>query len=257
MISTLAYVNPEAKIGSNVTIHPFAYIDKDVVIGDDCVIMPYVSVMAGTRMGKGNKVFQHAVLGAEPQDMKYNGEDTLLIIGDNNHIRENVVIARSIYTDGRATTIGNDNFLMDKVHICHDVTIANHCVVGIGSTLAGESIIDSCAILSGNVVLYQHAHVGSWSMVQGGTRLAKDVPPYIIVSGNPPEYRGVNAQVLAKHNNVPEKKLRHIVNAYRLVFQGNFSLHDAISKIEAQVPMSDEIQHILDFCKASKNGVVK
>ncbi len=257
MISTLAYVNPEAKIGKNATIHPFAYIDKDVVIGDDCVIMPYVSIMAGTRMGKGNKVFQHAVLGAEPQEMNYNGEDTLLIIGDNNHIRENVVIARSIYSDGRATTIGNDNFLMDKAHLCHDVKIGNHCVVGISSTLAGECTLDDCAILSGNVVLYQHSHVGSWSLIQGGTRISKDVPPYVMIAGNPPTYRGVNATVLMKHHDVEEKTLRHIVNAYRLVYQGNFSLHDALGKIEAQVPMGPEIQHILDFCKASKHGIVK
>ncbi len=257
MISTLAYVSPEAKIGKNVTIHPFAYIDRDVVIGDDCVIMPYASVMAGTRMGKGNKVFQHAVLGAEPQDLNYNGEDTLLMIGNNNHIRENVVVARSIYTDGRATTIGDDNFLMDKVHICHDAIVGNHCVAGIGTTLAGECILDDCTILSGNVVLYQRCHVGSWSLIQGGSRISKDIPPYVIISGNPPTYHGVNASVMMKHNQTPEKILRHIVNAYRLVFQGNFSLHDALNKIEDQVPMSEEIQSIIDFCKNSKQGIVK
>ncbi len=257
MISPLAYVSPEAKVGKNVTIHPFAFIDKDVVIGDDCVIMPHASVMAGTRMGKGNKVFQNAVLGAEPQDMNYNGEDTLLVIGDNNHIRENVVIARSIYTDERATTIGDDNFLMDKVHICHDVHIKKHCVVGIGTTLAPECVVEECAILSGNVVLYQNCHVGAWSLIQGGSRISKDVPPYVIISGNPPTYHGVNATVLTKHHDVSERILRHIVNAYRLVFQGNFSLHDALSKIEIQVPMSEEIQHIIDFCKNSKQGIVK
>lgn len=145
MISPLAYVDPGAKIGKNVTIQPFAYIEKDVEIGDDCIIMAYASVLNGTRMGKGNKIHHHAVLGSEPQDFHYTGEDSSLIIGDNNHIRENVVISRATFS-GNATRIGNENFLMDKVHICHDVQIGNHCVAGIETTMpvnANSMIVSS------------------------------------------------------------------------------------------------------------------
>ena len=141
MISPLASIAPGAKIGKNVIIQPFAYIEDNVEIGDDCIIMPYASVLNGTRLGKGNKVYQHAVLGAEPQDFHYKGEESSLIIGDNNHIRENVVISRATF-GGNATKIGNGNFLMDKVHICHDVQIGDNCVAGIGTTIAGECTLD-------------------------------------------------------------------------------------------------------------------
>lgn len=256
MISPLAYVDPEAKIGKNVTIEPFAYIEKDVEIGDDCVIMAYASILKGTRMGKGNKIHHHAVLGAEPQDFHYTEEETNLIIGDNNHIRENVVISRATFA-GNATKIGNENFLMDKVHICHDVQIGNHCVAGIATTIAGECTLDDCVILSGNVILHQYCHVGSWTLIQSGCRISKDVPPYIIMSGNPATYHGVNAVVLTQHHNTPERILRHIANAYRLIYQGNFSLTDAVQKIIDQVPMSEEIENIVSFVKGSERGIVK
>ena len=145
MISPLAYVDPEAKIGKNVTIQPFAYIEKGVEIGDDCIIMSYASILKGTKIGKGNKIHQNAVLGAEPQDFHYTGEESSLIIGEKNDIRENVVISRATFA-GNATKIGNGNYLMDKVHLCHDVQLGNNCVVGIGTTIAGECVLDDCVI---------------------------------------------------------------------------------------------------------------
>ena len=255
MISPLAYVDPEAKLGKNVTVLPFAYIEKNVEIGDD-VIMSYASILQGTKMGKGNKVHQNAVLGAEPQDFHYTGEESSLIIGDNNDIRENVVISRATFA-GNATKIGNGNYLMDKVHLCHDVQISNNCVVGIGTTIAGECMLDDCAILSGNVTLHQYCHIGSWTLVQSGCRISKDVPPYVIMSGNPVAYHGVNAVVLSQHRNTSERVLRHIANAYRLIYQGNFSVQDAVQKIIDQVPMSEEIENIVNFVKNSERGIVK
>ena len=159
MISPLAYVDPEAKLGKNVTVLPFAYIEKNVEIGDDCVIMSYASILQGTKMGKGNKVHQNAVLGAEPQDFHYTGEESSLIIGDNNDIRENVVISRATHESG-CTRIGDSNYLMDGVHLCHDVQVGNHCVLGIKSTVAGDCHIDDCTILSSNVILHQNCHIG-------------------------------------------------------------------------------------------------
>lgn len=255
MISPLAFVDPAAKIGKNVTIQPFAYIEGDVEIGDDCIIMANASVLNGTRMGKGNKIHQGTVLGSEPQDFHYTGEKSLLIIGDHNDIRENVVISRATHA-GKASRIGNENYLMDGVHLCHDVQIGNHCVLGIKTTVAGECTIDDCTILSSNVILHQNCHIGHWTLVQSGCRLSKDVPPYVIMSGNPAAYHGINAVVLQSKNQVTERVLRHIVNAYRLIYQGNFSITDALQKIEDQVPMSEEIRHIIDFVGKSK-GIVK
>lgn len=255
MIKSISLLDPTAKIGKNVTIQPFAYIEGDVEIGDDSIIMSGARILSGTRMGKGNKVHHGAVLGTEPQDFHYTGEKTQLIIGDRNDIRENVVISRGTH-EGQCTRIGNENYLMDGVHLCHDVQIADHCVLGIKTTVAGECRIDSCVILSSNVLLQQNCHIGIWSLVQSGCRIAKDVPPYIIMAGNPAEYHGVNAMVLQHKNMVTERILRHIMNAYRLVYQGNFSIQDALQKIEDQMPMSDEIHNIINFIRNSP-GIVK
>ncbi|MEG1579983.1 MAG: acyl-ACP--UDP-N-acetylglucosamine O-acyltransferase [Bacteroidaceae bacterium] len=255
MISPLAYVNPEAKIGENVTVEPFAYIDKNVEIGDDCVIKAYASVLDGTKMGKNNKVYQHAVLGCEPQDFHYKGEKSELLIGDNNHIRENVVISRATH-EGQATRIGNGNFLMDQVHLCHDVIIHNECVLGIGAIVAGECEMDDHSILSTDVIVHQYSHIGRCSVVQSGCRIIKDVPPYALMQGNPVAYHGVNSVVL-KNFNTSDRVLRHIANAYRIIYHGNFSLEDAVQKIVDQVPMSDEIKNIVTFVRASKRGIIR
>ncbi len=256
MISPLAYVHPEAKLGKNVEVGPFAYIDKGVIIGDNCVIKPHVSILEGTTMGTGNIVYENAVIGSTPQDFHFvEGQKTHVVIGDNNRIRENVVIAGSTYED-KATTIGNNNFLMERTHICHDVHIFNHCVVGIGSCIAGESELHDYSIQSNGVVVQQHVRVGRFSLIQSGCRVQKDVPPYVILGGNPASYHGINTVVL-KHFKVTDRILRHIANTYRIIYTGNFSLQDAVTKIPEQIPMSDEIQKILDFIQEAKNGIVR
>ena len=256
MISPLAFVHPEAKLGANVEVEPFAYIGKGVVIGDNCVIKAHASILDGTTMGTGNIVHQNAVIGSTPQDFHYvEGKPCRVVIGNDNHIRENVVIAGSSYED-KATTIGDGNFLMDRVHICHDVKIYNKCVVGIGACIAGECELHDCSIQSTGVVVQQHVRVGRYSLIQSGCRVQKDVPPYVILGGNPASYHGVNAVVL-QHVNVTERIIRHIANTYRIIYTGNFSLEDAVIKIPEQIPMSDEIQDILNFIKGAKHGIVR
>ena len=146
MISPLAYIDSSAKIGKNVTIHPFAYIDKNVEIGDNCTIMPYASILNGTRMGNNNIIYQTAIVGAAPQDFKFKGDETLLIIGDNNTIREKVIINRAT-NKGDSTVIGNGNFLLEGVHIAHDTYIGNDCILGNGTKTAGNCKLDDKAIL--------------------------------------------------------------------------------------------------------------
>lgn len=255
MISPLAYVDAGAKIGKNVTVHPFAYIDKNVEIGDNCEILPYASVLSGTRMGSGNKVFQGAVLGAMPQDFAYKGGDTILEIGNDNTFRENVVINRATHPEG-CTSIGNGNFLHEGVHVSHDTRICNNSVIGYGSKISGNCLIQDYVIFGGGILVSQGCRVGTWSMVQTGCRFRKDVPPYIIAAKEPIEYYGINAVVL-KQEGFSEKVLKHIANTYRLIYQSNTSIVDALLRIRDQIPMSAEIENIIEFVQGSKLGLIK
>lgn len=254
-ISEKAHVSPKAKIGKNVTIYPFAYIEDDVVIGDDCVIYPYVSIMNGTRMGRGNRVFQNTVLGAEPQDFNYRGDASQLIIGDENIIRENVVINRATFSDGK-TVIGNRNFLMEGVHISHDTKIGTMNVFGYGTKIAGDCEIGDRTIFSSGVIANPGARVGDAVMIQSGTRFSKDVPPFIVATHNPVAYGGINRKIL-EDLGTPENVIGHVANAYRLVFHGQTSLFDAIHQIKDQVPDGKEVGIIVKFLEETKGIIAK
>lgn len=254
MISSRAEIDPRAKIGKNVKIFPFAYIEGDVEIGDDCVIYPYVSIMNGTRMGRGNTVYQNTVLAAIPQDFNYRGEDSQLVIGDNNIIRENVVINRATHSDGQ-TVIGNNNFIMEGVHISHDTKIGNYNVFGYGTKIAGDCIISNRVIFSSGVIANPGARVGDAVMIQSGCRFSKDVPPFIVATENPIKYGGINSNILTSYN-VDEKTQQHIANAYRLIFHGQTSVFDAVMQVKEQVPDGEEIRNIIDFINGSKLGII-
>lgn len=254
MISQQAYIDPKAKIGNNVTVYPFAYIEGDVEIGDDCVIYPYVSIMNGTQMGRGNKVFQNTVLGAVPQDFNYKGDVTRLVIGDENIFRENVVINRATFADGE-TRIGNRNFFMEGVHISHDTKVADYCTFGYGTKVAGDCDIHSAAIFSSGVILNSNVRIGGASMVTGGVRISRDVPPFIVATDNPVRYGGVN-ETLLKSSGTSDKVIGHIANAYRLVFHGQTSVFDAVIQIQEQVPDGKEVRAIVDFIKNTKLGII-
>jgi len=254
MISPKAEIDPRAKIGKNVTIFPFAYIEGDVEIGDDCVIFPYVSIMNGTKLGRGNKIHQNTVLGAIPQDFNYCGDETELVIGDDNIIRENVVINRATFKGGK-TILGNRNFLMEGVHVSHDTKIKGNGVFGYGSKIAGDCEIDDYVIFSSGVIANPGARVGRGSMIQSGCRISKDVPPYIVASENPVRFGGVNTCILKAHN-VSDKVQSHIANAYRLIFHGQTSVFDAVIQVKEQVPDGPEIQNIVNFINATKLGLI-
>jgi len=254
MISPKAEIDPKARIGKNVTIYPFAYIEGNVEIGDDCVIYPYVSIMNGTRMGRGNKVYQNTVLGAEPQDFNYCGEDSQLVIGDENIIRENVVINRATHCSGK-TVIGNRNFLMEGVHVSHDTKIGRANVLGYGTKIAGDCIIGDRVIFSSGVIANPGVRVGNAAMLQAGCRVSKDVPPFIIATDNPVKFGGVNSTLLRNYG-VNEKILSHIANAYRLIFHGQTSVFDAVIQVEEQVPDGEEIRNIINFIRGTKLGII-
>ena len=254
MISDKAYIATGAKIGKNVKIYPFAYIEDDVVIGDDCVIFPYVSIMKGTRLGRGNKVYQNTVLGAEPQDFNFQGDNTALVIGDENIFRENVVINRATFKDGE-TRIGNRNFFMEGVHISHDTKVDDLCTFGYGTKVAGDCEIHSAVIFSSGVIVNANVRVGGASMVTGGVRISKDVPPFIVATDNPVRYGGVN-ETLLNNSGIDLKVIGHIANAYRLVFHGQTSVFDAINQIKEQVPSGKEVNSIISFLENTQIGII-
>lgn len=247
MISPLAHVDPSAKIGENVTIHPFAFIDANVEIGDGCEIMSYTSVIRGTRMGKNNKVYQGSIIGADSQDFRWKGEESFCFIGDNNVIREHVIINRGISSE-RGTRIGNDSFIMAETHIGHDTNIKGKCVIGNGVTIAGNAEVGECTILSSGVILHENSKVGSWVLIKGGCRISGNVPPYIIVAHNPVAYFGVNAVILRKHG-FTEEQIDDVAKAYRHVYQTGTSVFNALKRIEADVEEGDVRANIVNFIR--------
>ena len=252
-ISPKAEIDPRAKIGDNCKIFPFVYIEGDVEIGDNCVIFPFASILNGTRLGNNNKIHQCAVIGALPQDFNFRGEKSECILGDNNIIRENVVINRATH-NGCQTVIGNDNLLKEGVHISNDTKVGNRCVFGYGTKIAGDCIIQDGAIFSSSVIENANTRVGTNAMIQAGTAFSKDVPPYIIVR-NDSTYGGVNT-IMGKACGIDDKILKHIANAYRLVFHGQTSIFDAMNQIKEQVPESPEIQNIVNFINETKKGII-
>ena len=254
MISPLAHVDPSAKVGANVKIHPFAFIDKDVEIGDGCEIMPYASIMAGTRMGKNNKVYQGAIIGADPQDFRWKGEATYCHIGNNNTIREHVIINRGIHPQG-GTLITDENFIMADCHIGHDSQIKGKCVIGNGVAIAGDCIVDECSILSSKCILHEDSKVGKWCLIKGGCRIAGNVPPYVIIAHNPAAYFGVNAYVMHQHG-FADTQIDDIAKAYRNIYQSNISVYNALRRIEADVEPSEIRSEIIDFVRGNGMKIV-
>ena len=254
-ISPMAFIHPEAVIGENCEIGPFCYIDKNVVIGNDNRLMNSVTLLSGTRLGNHNVVFPGAVIGAIPQDLKFRGEETTAEIGDNNTIRENVTINRGTAAKNR-TVVGNNNLLMEGMHIAHDVIMGNQCIIGNSTKIAGEVIVDDCAIISANVLIHQFCHIGSYVMVGGGTRTGQDIPPFVMAAREPVAYCGLNLVGLRRRGFSAEL-IENIHNTYRLLYQREKLREECLAQIRAEVPMSKEIEYILDFVTSSKRCIIK
>ena len=254
-ISPLAYVHPEAVIGENCEIGAFCYIDKGVVIGDNNVFMNSVTVLYGARIGNGNIFFPGAVISAIPQDLKFAGEDTTAEIGDNNKIRENVTINRGTAAQGR-THVGSNNLLMESAHVAHDAYVGNGCIIGNGTKLAGEIVIDDFAILSANVLMHQFCRVGGYVMIQGGCRFSKDIPPYIIAGREPIAYSGINLIGLRRRG-FSNELIENIHNTYRLIYNSGKNVSDALIQVREEIPMSPEIEYILSFIENSERGILR
>lgn len=255
MISPLAYIHPDAKLGKNVEVAPFVYIDEDVTIGDGTKVMSNASILRGSRIGKNNTIFPGAVIGAVPQDLKFQGEYSTAEIGDNNIIRENVTVNRGTAAKLK-TIVGSNNLLMEGVHVAHDSIVGNGCIIGNSTKLAGEIIIDDNAIISASVLMHQFCRVGGYVMIQGGSRFSQDIPPYIIAGREPISYAGVNIIGLRRRG-FSNEVIQNIQNAYRIIYQSGLNRSDAIARIEEEIEMSEEIKYIIDFIKSSDRGIIR
>lgn len=253
-ISPLAFVHPEAKIGDNNIIGPFCYIDKNTVIGNGNIFQNSVTINFGARIGNNNEVFPGASLSSKPQDLKFKGEETICIIGDSNSIRENVTISRGTASKGK-TTVGNNNLLMENMHIAHDCVVGNNAIIGNSTKFAGEVTVDDNAIISATVLTHQFCHIGGYVMIQGGCRFSQDIPPYIIAGKEPTRYCGVNLIGLRRHG-FSNELIENIHEAYRLLYSKGV-MKEGIEEIKKNIKITPEIQYIIDFVESSKRGIIR
>ncbi len=255
MNQTLSYIDPEAKLAKDVVIEPFVSISKNVEIGEGTWIGPNATIMEGARIGKNCKIYPGAVVSAIPQDLKFEGEDSITKIGDGTVIRECVTVNRGTKSKGK-TIIGDNCLLMAYVHIAHDCILGNNVIIGNASQIAGEVEIDDFAILSGLVAVHQFARLGSHIMVSGGSLVRKDVPPYIRAAHEPLAYVGINSIGLRRRNFTNEK-IQEIQDIYREIYLKGNNNSQAIQNIEKNMPESRERDEIVQFLKDSSRGIIK
>jgi len=255
MSQNLAFVHPDAKIGKDVIIGPFAYIAGNVVIGDGTWVGPNATILDGARIGKNCKVFPGAVISAIPQDLKFKGEESTAEVGDNTTMRECVTINRGTKSRGR-TVVGSNCLLMAYVHVAHDCILGNNIILGNGTQLAGEVEIDDFAILSGQVLVHQFERIGMHVMVQGGTKVNKDIPPFIIVAREPITFAGLNIIGLRRRGFNAEK-VAEIQEIYRNLYSKGMNVSQAVAFIESNMPQTLDRDLILNFIKGSKRGIVR
>ncbi|MFD2037128.1 acyl-ACP--UDP-N-acetylglucosamine O-acyltransferase [Belliella marina] len=255
MISNLSHIDESAVIGKGVQIDPFTMIHEDVIIGDGTWIGSNVTIFPGARIGENCKIFPGAVISAIPQDLKFQGEETLVEIGDNTTIRECVTISRGTI-DKKTTKIGSNCLLMAYVHIAHDCIVGNNVIIANSVQVAGHVIIDDWAIIGGSSAIHQFVKVGMHSMVSGGSLVRKDVPPFTKAAREPLSYAGVNSLGLRRRGFSGET-ISHIQDVYRYLFLNSLNNSRALEEIEVNLPATKERDEIVNFIRSSERGVMK
>lgn len=255
MISSLAQVSPKAKIGNNVTIEPFTVIYDDVVIGDNTWIGPNVVIFPDTTIGSDCKIYPTAVIGAVSQDLKYRGEKTFTVIGNNTVIREGVTIHKGT-TDKVTTRVGDNCLIMGYVHIAHDCTVGNNVILANYVGLSGHIDIEDNAIIEGKAGAQQFVRVGAHSFVAGGSLIRKNVPPFIRVAREPLQFIGVNTIGMARKG-FSKEDITLVEDIYRIVFVRGHAISKAIEVVEAEIPAHPLREQILGFIRNSKDGIVR
>jgi UDP-N-acetylglucosamine acyltransferase len=255
MISNLAFIHPDAKIGKDVTVEPFAYIAGNVIIGEGTWIGPNSTIMDGARIGKNCRIFPSAVVSGIPQDLKFRGEESTAEIGDNTTIREGATVNRGTAAVGR-TIVGNGCLLMAYSHIGHDCTLGNNCIIGNSTSLGGEVNVDDWAILSGGTLVHQFTHIGAHVMIGGGAKVRTDVPPFIKADRDPLSYLGINSVGLTRRG-FEKKRIDEIHNIYRVIYQNGMNISQALDNVEKDFNPSPDRDYIMEFIRKSERGIIR
>ena len=251
-----ASVDARARLGGNVSIGPGCVIGPQVEIGDDCWIGAHVVIDGRTRIGRGNRIFHFASLGAPPQDKKYAGEDTAVEIGDNNTVREYVTINRGTALDAGVTRVGSDNWIMAYVHFAHDCQIGSHCIFANACQLAGHVSVGDWAIFGATTLVHQFVHIGAHAFTGMGTYLAQDLPPFVKAAGNMAKPYGINSEGLRRRGFSAEA-IAGLKRAYRTLYRSGLSLEEAKRSLEAQAVECAPVGGFVEFLKNSKRGFIR
>lgn len=256
MIDPRAIVDPSAVIADDVEIGPWTIVGPDVEIGPGCVIASHVVLKGPTVLGANNRIFQFSSVGEDTPDLKYQGEPTRLVIGDNNTIREGVTIHRGTVQDRGETTIGNDNLLMAYAHVGHDSVIGDHCILVNNVALAGHVHIGDWAILAGYSLVHQFCHIGAHSFSGFGSHISKDVPAYVTISGQPAVAKTVNVEGL-KRRGFSSDTITAIRRAYKVLYRQGLTIDEAIEKLREMAVEHPDINLLIDSLKVSNRGIVR
>jgi len=255
MIHPTAIINPRAQIASDCEIGPYCIIGPDVMLGPGCRLHSHVVIDGHTTLGEGNEVFPFVSLGLKTQDLKYKGGITRTIIGDRNVFRECVTV-HSATGDGEATIIGSNNLILATCHVAHNCKLGNHIIMSNLASLAGHAVVEDRAVLAGMAAIHQFVRIGTLAMVGGCSKVSQDIPPYMLVDGNPAETRALN-KIGLDRNGVTEEAQSALKKAFRILFREGLSIPNALAKVEAEVPALPEIAHLLNFFRTSERGVTR
>lgn len=255
MYNPLSHIHPGARIAKNVVVEPFTTIENNVTIGEGTWIGSNVTVMSGARIGKNCSIFPGSVISAVPQDMKFNGEETLVFIGDNTIIRECVTVNRGT-ADRNKTVIGKNCLIMAYCHIAHDCIVGDNSIFSNNSTLAGHVTVGSYVILAGMVAVHQFCSIGNHAFVAGGSLVRKDIPPYVKAAREPVSYVGINSVGLRRRG-FDNKIIMEIQSIYRTLYQKKYNNTQAVHIMEAEMEATKERDEIILFIKNSQRGIMK
>ncbi len=256
MIHPTAIIDPCAQIDANVTIGPYAIIKSDVHIGSGVTIGPYTTIEQYVTIGENCQIFQHAAIGCAPQDLKFHGEKTYLKIGKGSIIREFVTINRGTEAGGGVTELGEENYLMAYTHIAHDCKIGKRVILANNSTLAGHIIIGDNVTVGGLVAIHQFVQIGDFAYIGGKSAVVKDIPPYVIASGDRATLHGLNNVGLKRHN-FPKTTLQELKKAYRIFFRIGLTVKQASERVKAEAEQIPEVKNFIKFIINSNRGVTR
>jgi UDP-N-acetylglucosamine acyltransferase len=254
-IHPTAIIHPRARIGADCEIGPYCVIGEHVVLGPRCWLHSHVVIDGHTTLGEENQIYPFASIGLKTQDLKWKGGVTRTEIGDRNTIREYVTV-NSGTGDGETTIVGSDNHILAYSHVAHNVQLGNHIIMSNVATLAGHIVMEDHVVIGGLTAIHQFCRVGKMAMTGGCSKVVQDVPPYMIVDGNPAETRAVN-KVGLERNGVSEEAQSALRRAYKILFREGLTIPNALTKIESEPPKFPEVQHLVNFVRTSERGITK